>query len=181
MAVQRRISAEQQTIPSKDILIAIANDIATGNKCEMVQLLGTGALAINGAANPAAKIGNVIYGMAVNVAGQVVLVTKAANTAMATLVGTVLNAQFNVFCFFMDSAGVLTSAMGTAGATLGAVVFPPFPDNKICIGFIIINPTGAGSFVGGTTALDDAGVIPNTVYVNTVGGLKPTIVPTIIP
>jgi hypothetical protein len=35
------------------------------------------------------------------------------------------------------------------------------------IGFVIVNPTGTGDFVGGTTDLDDATVAPNAVYVNT--------------
>lgn len=134
-------------------------------------LLQSGALAINGAGNAAVKIGAAIYATA-----QGVLVTKAANTVMAALVGTVTNAKFNVFCFFIDSAGVLTSSMGTQGATLGAVLWPVIPPNKAMIGFVIINPTGAGNFVGGTTALDDAGVVPNAVYINTLAGFDPTAV-----
>lgn len=50
-----------------------------------------------------------------------ILVYKAADTDMAALAGTVAADLFNVFCFFIDKAGTLTSAMGTAGATIGAV------------------------------------------------------------
>ena len=103
------------------------------------------------------------------------LVTKAINTDMAALVGTVTNAKFNVFAFFIDSAGTLTTVMGGEGATLGAVTFPQFQQGKACIGFIVVNPTGTGNFVGGTTPLDDATVVPNIVYVNTVGGFDPTV------
>lgn len=88
---------------------------------------------------------------------------------MAALAGTVTNAKFNVFAFYVDAAGTLTSAMGTEGATLTAVVFPTVATTKAVIGFVIINPTGTGNFVGGTTALDDATVVPNAVYVNTPG------------
>lgn len=104
-----------------------------------------------------------------------VLVTKAADTDMAALSGTVVNATFNVFCFYIDSAGTLTSAMGTAGATIGAVVFPALPQKKAFLGFVIINPTGTGDFVGGTTVLDDGTVTPNAVFVNgNVGPFDPT-------
>jgi hypothetical protein len=43
------------------------------------------------------------------------------------------------------------------------------------IGFVIINPTGTGPFVGGTTALDDATVVPNAVFVNVTGAFDPSI------
>ena len=107
------------------------------------------------------KAGNAIYALANGV-----LVTKAANTDMAALSGTVTNAKFNVFCFYIDSAGTLTSAMGTEGASLATIKFPPVPEGKACIGFVIINPTGTGNFVGGTTPLGDATVAPNAVYVS---------------
>lgn len=103
------------------------------------------------------------------------LVTKAAATDMAALSGTVTNATFNVFCFFIDGAGNLTSDMGVAGATLKAVQLAPVPEGKAMIGFVIINPTGTGDFVGGTTPLDDATVVPNAAYVNTIGAFDPTI------
>ena len=104
-----------------------------------------------------------------------VLVTLAAATDMPALAGTVVNATFNVFCFFIDSASTVTSAMGTAGATLADVKFPPFPENKALVGFIIINPTGTGDFVGDTTALGDATVVPNTVYVSPIGPFDPSV------
>lgn len=102
-----------------------------------------------------------------------VLVKVAASTDMAALVGTVVNATFNVFAFFVDSGGTLTTAMGQAGATLGAVLFPQFPRQKALIGFIIVNPTGTGNFVGGTTSLSDGTVVPNAVYVNSEGPWNP--------
>lgn len=175
----RRIHAESIVTPIKDCLIAIVNDIASVISFGRVQLLNSGALAIKAGASAIVKIGAAIYATAVDASGNVVLVTKAINTDMAALSGTVANAAFNVYCFFIDSAGTLTTSMGTAGATLGAVVFPSFPATKTCIGFVIINPTGTGDFVGGTTALDDATVAPNAVYVNTVGAFRPTTAPTI--
>lgn len=105
-----------------------------------------------------------------------VLQKISAATDMAALSGTVTNAKFNVYCFFIDTAGTVTSQMGTEGATLAAVKFPQFPLKKALIGFVIINPTGTGNFVGGTTALDDATVVPNAVYVNPLGAFDPACV-----
>ena len=59
-----------------------------------------------------------------------VLQKITAATDMPALSGTVVNATFNVFCFFIDSAGTKTSAMGTAGSTLAKVVFPQFPPEE---------------------------------------------------
>jgi len=131
------------------------------------QLLTTGALAIHGSASALAKTANTIY---FHIDGNVF--SKAASD-MAALSGTVTNAKFNVFVFGVNSAGTLSTTMGTEAATLGAVVFPALADGVVPIGFVIINPTGTGNFVGGTTALDDATVVPNAVYVNTVGDFFP--------
>ena len=87
---------------------------------------------------------------------------------MPALSGTVSNAAFNVFVFTVDSGGTLATYMGVEGAALINVVFPTIPIDEVVIGFVIINPTGTGDFVGGTTALDDGTVVPNAVYVNTV-------------
>jgi len=99
------------------------------------------------------------------------LVTKAAATDMAALSGTVVNATFNVFVFTVNSAGTLVTTMGTAGASLATVKFPKIDDSHCVIGFVIINPTGTGNFVGGTTALDDATVVPNAVYIDDTGAV----------
>lgn len=128
------------------------------------QLLNSGALAIKTAGSAVVKAGTAFYAL---VDGK--LVTKANDTDMAALSGTVTADKFNVYCFYVDASGTLTSAMGTEGDALADVVFPARPDNVTMIGFVIINPTGTGDFVGGTTVLDSSVVVPNTVYVNTVG------------
>lgn len=89
-----------------------------------------------------------------------------------TLSGTVVNATFNVFVLYITSAGAAGAVMGTAGATRGAVVMPTVPEDAAIVGFVEINPTGTGNFVGGTTPLGDATVAPNAVYVNTPGILR---------
>jgi hypothetical protein len=103
------------------------------------------------------------------------LVRLGNSTDMAPLVGTVTNAKFNVYCFYVDNAGTLTSAMGVEGAAIGSVLFPDKPIDKVFIGFVIINPTGTGPFIGGTTALGDVTVVPNAAYVSLVGASDPTI------
>lgn len=151
----------------REALRAVINPIA--DRCS-TQVLSTPGLAIKTGGSAIVKAGTAFYACV-----QGILLTKAANTDMAALSGAVTNAKFNVYCFYVDSAGTLTSAMGAEGATLATVKWPEPPQGKAMIGFVIINPTGTGNFVGGTTALDDATVVPNAVYVNTVGDFDPSI------
>jgi hypothetical protein len=102
-----------------------------------------------------------------------VLVKVATATDMPALVGTVTNATFNVWAFFIDQGGTVTAALGVQGSTLAKVGFPQFPAKKALIGFVIINPTGTGDFVGGTTQLDDGTVVPNAVFINGTEGFDP--------
>ena len=131
--------------------------------------LTNAGLIIHGSASTKAKTGTSDFYALVNG----VLVKIAASTDMPALVGSVAHAAFNVYVFFVDGGGTVTSAMGTAGATLANVVFPPFAKQHACVGFLIVNPTGTGAFVGGTTALDDATVVPNVAYVDALAGFNP--------
>lgn len=107
---------------------------------------------------------------------QGILVKIAASTDQAALSGSTLISTVNVYCFFVDSAGTGTSAMGTAGATLGAVKWPAMPVGKALVGFVIVAPT-VGTFVGGTTALDEnSTVVPATVYVSPDGAFDPSVI-----
>lgn len=135
------------------------------------QVLSSAGLAISAAGSTLVKAGSLSYSF---VKGN--LASIAAGTNMPALVGTVTHGTFNVFAFFLDGAGVLTSQMGTAGATLGAVIFPPIPSAKACLGFVIINPTGTGDFVGGTTALDNVTVVPNAVYLSPTAPFNPAVI-----
>lgn len=135
------------------------------------QTLSSAGLVIKAGASALVKTGSAAtYAIANNR-----LLTIAGSTDMPALVGTVVNATFNVFAFYSDQAGTRTTAMGTAGATLAAVRFPNTPLGSAILGFIVVNPTGTGNFVGGTTALDDATVVPNVAYINTQGAFDPTI------
>lgn len=94
-------------------------------------------------------------------------VHKAITDDAFTLSGTVVNAKFNVYVLTINASGTCTARMGTDGATRALVAWPAIPAGEVVVGFIEINPTGTGNFVGGTTALTDATVVPNAVYVNT--------------
>lgn len=131
--------------------------------------LTSAGLVIHGAASALAKTGS----SATYLLANGILQKIAASTDMPALVGTVTNATFNVFCFFIDSAGTVTSQIGIQGSTLAKVKFPQMPKQKALVGFIIINPTGTGDFVGGTTALDDGTVVPNAVYISPTTGFDP--------
>lgn len=133
------------------------------------RMLSTAGLVIKAGGGVLAKTGAAACHLVVD--GQ--LATIGAAIDMPALSGTVTNAKFNVFVFYQDSAGVRTTVMGTEAATLGAVKFPDTPVKKAMIGFIVINPTGAGNFVGNTTALDDAGVVPNAVFLSVLSGADP--------
>lgn len=124
------------------------------------KVLTSGGLAIKAALSALAKTVNDVYFLADG------KTYKKAAGDMAAFAGTVTNAKFNVYVFTVKSDGTLATRMGTEAATLGGVVFPTIPDGEVVIGFVIINPTGTGNFVGGTTTLDDATVVPNAVYIN---------------
>lgn len=143
-------------------LSLILRPIANALSC---QTTSTAGLVINGAGNAAAKIGAAAY------AGVVkgVPVAIAAGTAMPALVGSITAASYNIFAFFIDSASVVTVAMGVEGTTLAKAKFPPFPEGKALVGYLVV--TYASQFVGGTTALDTA----TTVYVSPTGAFDPSI------
>ena len=130
----------------------------------------TAGLAIKAGGGVLVKIGAAAY----NGIADGDMITVAAATDMPALAGTVSNAAFNVYTFTSDKAGTRTTTMGTEGASLAAVKFPARNSKHVMIGYIIVNPTGTGDFVGGTTALDDGTVVPNVVYINTIGPFDPT-------
>ena len=130
------------------------------------QPLTSAGLLIHGAGSTVAKTGTSDFYASV----KGTLVKIAASTDMPALTGINISAgDYNVACFFVDSAGTVTAYGGTQGATLGAVVFPPFPQGKALVGFLII--TYASAFTGGTTALDTA----TTVYVSPLGPFDPSV------
>ncbi len=132
------------------------------------QVLNSAGLATGSTSKAKVKIANTIYALVTGI-----LVKKT--TAEIAIAGTVTNDMFNVYVLSINSDGDVTASMGREGATIGEIVFPGTPDDSAVIGFVIVNPTGTGNFVGGTTELDDATVVPNAVYINTVGTFNPNV------
>lgn len=132
------------------------------------QATATAGLVIKAGGGVLAKTGATAFQ---GVAGGVP-VTIAAETDMPALTGiNITAAKYNVVCFFIDSASVVTAVAGTEGASLAAVKFPDFDNQrgKALVGYLII--TYASAFTGGTTPLDTA----TTVYVSPVGAFDPTL------
>lgn len=125
--------------------------------------LTSAGLAIGSGSKKKVLIANTVYA---SIDGALVKKTTAEITL--TTANNVANAKFNVIVLSMDASGTVTPTNGTEAATLGAVVFPEVPEDEVVLGFVIINPTGTGGFVGGTTDLDDGTVAPNAVYINTI-------------
>lgn len=160
---------------AKDVGLGdILNDLITS----LNLLLGVLASYMVTSAGLAIKAGSGVLVKAVNACVAVVNgvpVAIAANTDMAALVGTIAGVGSNDFAlwpFYTDGAGTLTTgAMTTPAASLAAAaaLLPATPAAKTLIGFIIVqNAQSANAdFVGGTTALDAAGV--TVTYFNAIG------------
>jgi len=130
------------------------------------QATSTAGLVIKAGGGVLAKTGAAAFAGVANG----VPVAIAAATDMPSLTGINITAtKFNVVCFFIDSASVVTALAGTEGATLAAVKFPQFPVGKALVGYLVI--TNASTFTGGTTPLDTA----TTVYVSPIGAFDPSI------
>lgn len=125
-------------------------------------------LTIGSSSKPKVKIANTVYAYINGV-----FVTKTTAEIALTTACNVANGKVNVLILSMDSAGTVTVTPGTVGDTLADVVAGTPPSGNVVIGFVIINPTGTGNFVGGTTDLDDATVAPGAVYVNTTYPFNP--------
>lgn len=95
----------------------------------------------------------------------------AAATVLPALSGTIAQNTFNVYCFYVDAAGTVTSQMGTAGATKDLIKWPIRPVGKTLVGAAMFNPTSA-AFIGGTTLADAANT--NIVGLNTMGAFDPS-------
>lgn len=81
----------------------------------------------------------------------------------------VTNAMFNLCLLCIDNLGAMQIGAGVEAAALANVVLPDTPADSCVVAMVEVNPTGAGNFVGGTTALNDGGVVPNAVFTNLSG------------
>lgn len=125
----------------------------------------SGGLTLGSSSKPKLKLANTIY----TLSNGVLVKTTTAEYVVA---GTVTNAKFNVYVLYVVGS-TFAVAMGTEGASLATIVFPTLPANAAIVGLAIVNPTGTGNFVGGTTDFDDGTVVPNAVYIDIVGAFNP--------
>lgn len=103
-----------------------------------------------------------------------ILVKKAATDNLITLTtsANTTNALFNVVVFTINNSGTITNRYGTQGASLAAMTWPTMPAEEAIFGILLLNPTGTGDFVGGTTAVNDVTVVPNAVYISPLSALS---------
>lgn len=123
-------------------------------------LLSSAGLAISAGASPLVRAANAFL---VNINGTTIM--KAAGN-MPALVGTILgtgSTDFAAWPFYIDKSGTLTTGAKTADsadAATALALIPQTPDHLALVGVLLVqNAISAnGNFVGGTTALDAAGV-----------------------
>lgn len=142
------------------LLAAIQADIAALGAAE--QLRSAPTLAIKAGSSPTVKSSTSFSAVAAGVAQ-----TKAANTDMAALVGTLATAKSALWAFYIDQDGTLTTSSKTTDAATNAAALklkPAVPSSKVEIGYILVANASGSNFVGGTTALDAAGI--TVTYVN---------------
>jgi len=147
----------------RNAVLQVASPLADRYNSVATSSAGLVVTATAGTAVP--KIGAVAFqGVAAGVP-----VTIAASTDMPALVGSITASSFNIFCFFIDSASVVTSAMCTEASSLAGVKFPQFPTGKALVGYITV--TYASAFVANTTSLNTA----TTVYISSTGAFDPNL------
>lgn len=96
-----------------------------------------------------------------------------------TGLGTISDGKVNVICLFIDAAGTASAALGretttgTAGQLAPGLVFPPIPEGKAMVGFVIVSCSG-GAFTCGTSNVATAGNFTVTFVNNPLGLFDPT-------
>lgn len=130
--------------------------------------LNSAGIVIGSSSKAKPKIANTTYALIDGV-----LVKKTTAEVTLTTANNVANAKFNVHVLTMAADGTVTPRNGTEASTIGGIVWPTIPSGEVVIGFVLVNPTGTGGFVGGTTEYDDATVVPNAVFFSTPYGFNP--------
>lgn len=154
------IASERDRAALRALLLPIVDRLSS-------QAHNSAALEITAGGGTTAQIGS---GVTFQAVVQGISLTVAAGTDMPALpTGTITAGSFNIFAFFLDSAGTITSAMGTEGTTRALAKFPVFPEGKALIGYLVV--TYASTFTNGTTPLDTA----TTVYVSPIGPFDPSL------
>lgn len=134
-------------------------------------VLNKAGLVIKAGASALAKSVNAIDA---NING--VLITVAASD-MAALAGTLATAKSAAWAFYTDASGTVSTSAKTADSANHAAAvaaLPAAPAGLAQIGFVVVDNASGAGFVGGTTALDAAGL--TTTFYDSVGPVLPATV-----
>jgi hypothetical protein len=140
------------------------------------QAFNSGALA-QGNATTKMKTAAIIHG----IAGGVPVTKPVTDDLWVPTAGHVVNiGKTAVLCLYLDAAGTASSAFGPEAATvsttgLGGVKFPPMPEKKMMVGFVIISG-GVTAWTAGTSTFTTSTTDYYCTIVNTVGMFDPTAV-----
>jgi hypothetical protein len=80
---------------------------------------------------------------------------------------TVVTNCYGLVAAYITQAGTHVVAMGATAATMGGMGLPSVPSTAYLYGMVIIRPSSASAFTGGTTALD--GTNASAIFINTNG------------
>ena len=162
-------SAANQAVPhtlarAPTLVIIVEKAESTIKAFTFQRCFGVAGAIIGTTATTVKSVATVVYSVANS------MYSKAATDDLWVLTGfNCTNALFNKCLLCLDTAGAMQIGAGTEAATAAAVVLPETPANSCVIAVLQVNPTGTGNFVGGTTDLDDATVVPTATY-DDVGG-----------
>ncbi len=143
------------------------------------QAFNSGALA-QGTTTTCMKTAAIIHGLVGGKPVSKAVTDDLWGPSTGVTAGFVVNiGKTNVFCMYLDSAGVASGAFGqeattvTAGSLNPSVKFPPMPENKMMVGFVVISG-GSGAWTAGTSTFTTATTVTYCTIVNTVGAFDPT-------
>lgn len=139
------------------------------------QSFNSGALA-QGTTSTLIKTAAIIHG----ICGGLPVSKAITDNLWTPLAGFVVNiGKTNVLCLYLDSAGTATSAFGTeattgvAGSLVNGIVFPPMPEKKMMVGYVILTG-GVTAWTAGTSTFTTSTTDYYCTIVNTVGMFNPT-------
>ncbi len=146
-------------------LAAAVVDLTAARTTLNTRMLSPAGLAIGGGAKKTAQAAKPFFALAGGT-----LVYKPAATGMSALAAvTLAQGKFGMWCWYIDSAGTITTSAMTAAADTAAAAFalmPAVPANKAMIGAMIVTDSDS-AFVADTDALDAQNVV--VIYIDTVG------------
>lgn len=132
---------------------AIKDALKTRCLSDAAAAIGTTKAKVTGAATVDVTIANIFYA------------AVALGVDFWTLTGfDCTNLMYNKCLLCVDDQAAMQIGAGTEAATDAGVVLPATPDDSVVVAVLTVHPTGTGDFVGGTTDLDDATVIPNATF-----------------